>query len=507
MENNTDTDFIVIGSGIAGLFVALKLSDAGKVVIFTKNSMRDCSTNIAQGGIAVPIAPNDSKEMHIKDTLLVGAGLCNEKAVRVLVEEGVERVEELISLGVIFDKNASGEIDLGREAAHSLNRILHSGDSTGQAIHEVLIKNVKNKKNISIVENTKIVSLISKDGCCFGVITEKGQPCYSKATVIATGGIGQLYKNTTNPKGIQGEGIVLAYESGAELIDLEFVQFHPTGFLLPTYKSRMLLISEALRGEGAVLRNVYRHQFIDGMVARDVLTKAIFYEMKKTKSDHVLLDMSMSDINVRNRFPNIYRICKEAKVNISKDLIPVAPVAHYFMGGIKTDLNGSTNIANLYAVGESACVGVDGANRLASNSLLTCLVFAHRVSEHVFQKTTEITSSSNMRHKVLKLKKRILSQGSLSCVPKEIISNIRNIFWNYVGIVRSKKGLEKALLTLEKMPECFPYVVMAKLITKAALVREESRGGHFREDYPVSKDIYDKHFVWSRNHGCKVYKL
>ncbi|MFC1478950.1 L-aspartate oxidase, partial [Candidatus Margulisiibacteriota bacterium] len=277
------TDFLIIGSGIAGLTAAIKLSEYGKVTVLTKAAIADGSTSLAQGGIASAISPGDNPQSHLQDTLIAGAGICDQAAVEVLVNEGILRVKELMEWGVMFDREPSGELALGREGAHSCNRIVHAGDATGQAVEDTLIKKISKKKSVTICSQTAVVSLISDSDTCYGAITANGTAYFSSSIIIATGGIGQLYKNTSNPQVVQGDGIVLAYQAGAELIDLEFIQFHPTGFLLPINDTpNLALISEAARGEGAVLRNVFRQKFVDELAPRDIVTRAIFQEMQKT---------------------------------------------------------------------------------------------------------------------------------------------------------------------------------------------------------------------------------
>jgi L-aspartate oxidase len=443
------------------------------VLILTKGKATDCCTALAQGGIASALGATDNPLLHYQDTLDAGAGLCDSRAVNVLVNEGPLRVRELVEWGVQFNRISSGEFDLGREAAHSQNRILHSDDSTGDAVHRVLLKRVQSIKNITLQEDTKITQLLSDAEYCFGASDDHEKKYFAQATVLATGGAGQLYQNTTNPTSIHGDGMMLAYEAGAELIDLEFVQFHPTGFLLSFPDTPLFLISEAVRGEGAVLRNVYRQRFVDELAPRDVVTRAIFEEMQKTKSSHVLLDMSSIKENIRQRFPSIYRMCQEFHVDITKDVVPVAPVAHYMMGGVKTDLNGATAVGNLYAIGEVACTGVDGANRLASNSLLAGLVFGTRAVEHILKSTAS-------RAPVFKQK----NFSSPSFSSPSILFEIKEILWNHVGICRSQSSLTTAITLLNELPEHLSEVALSRLLAESARQREESRGAHFREDYP-----------------------
>jgi L-aspartate oxidase len=489
--NKVSTDFLVIGSGVAGLSAAIKLSAYGQVTVLTKSALNECSTALAQGGIAVALAKTDTPQSHLEDTINAGAGLCERSAVEVLVAEGPERVRELIGWGLVFDKASNGELAFGMEAAHSCSRILHVGDSTGASLHEVLLNKAKSIESIELIENTMVTKLISNGEVCAGAITDQGIAYLSCSVLLATGGIGQIYKNTSNPLAMQGDGLVLAYEAGAELMDLEFIQFHPTGFLLPTHDNKLFLISEAVRGEGALLRNVFRQRFVDELAPRDVVTRAVFEEMHKTNSTHVLLDMAPIKHAVQDRFPSIYRVCREAKINMTKDLVPVAPLAHYHMGGIRVNLQAETSLRNLYAAGEAACTGVDGANRLASNSLLAGLVFSHRAVQQMIK---------NQQVKIAPAQE-LAKENKYSYNNPSILFQVKEILWNYVGIKRTKENLLLAAGLLANMPAEESVVILAKLITESALIREESRGAHYRDDFQNISANWEARIVLTKGKG------
>ena len=383
-------DYIIVGSGIAGLYTALLAKEQGSVAILTKGSIDDCNTKYAQGGIAAAIGKNDSPDLHFKDTIAAGDGLCDEEAVRILVNEAPARIADLVNFGVPFD-TLDGEIALTTEAAHSVPRILHAGgDATGEHIETTLSNKVRASK-IQVLEHCLATEILIEKGrvsgvraldCRTGSIEEFG----CRFLILATGGAGQLYKFTTNSDIATGDGIALAFNAGAEIVDMEFFQFHPTALRLPGVTP--FLISEAVRGEGGVLRNVEGHRFMpdyapEGDLApRDVVARSILYEMKKTGSDRVFIDVThLPPQVITTRFPHIYRFCLDHGLDITKGLIPVAPAAHYLMGGIKTNSWGETNIAGLFACGETACTGVHGANRLASNSMLEVVVFSKRIIE------------------------------------------------------------------------------------------------------------------------------
>src|SRR5665647_73354 len=390
LEKNTPlfyTDFLIIGSGIAGLFTALKASAFGEVVVLTKKTIKDSNTGLAQGGIAAAVHEEDSPFLHLEDTLEAGAGICNIEAVEVLVSEGPDRVRELILAGASFDMK-DGNISLAREGAHSKARILHAADTTGETIRLALFKNCEEDRRIKIIEDQFLIDLMGiQEGECQGALVYDNksgrQVIYiARALIMATGGAGQLYQYTTNPDVATADGMAAAYRIGCELSDLEFIQFHPT--VLFSHDTQRFLISEAVRGEGGLLYNTQGERFmskyhpLEDLAPRDVVSRAILSEMTRCNSEYVLLDMSIIP-GVKERFPNIYRTCLSRGINLEKEMVPVSPAAHYTMGGIKTNTRGETSINGLYACGEAACTGVHGANRLASNSLLEGIVFGERI--------------------------------------------------------------------------------------------------------------------------------
>ncbi|MGC7847737.1 L-aspartate oxidase [Desulforudis sp. 1088] len=508
-----EVEYLVIGSGIAGLYTAYTIAKAGgDVLVITKRMVEDTSTERAQGGIAAAISASDSPLLHEQDTLGAGAGLCDEEAVHVLVTEGPERVRELVSLGARFDR-ANGDFALTREGAHSQRRILHaSGDATGAELQRVLSFQAHDI-GVPILEWHFAVDLLVKDGRCYGALVLQEDRnrlvvFWARAVILATGGAGQLYRRTTNPQVVTGDGMALGYRAGAELSDLEFVQFHPTVLALPGAPS--FLISEAVRGEGGLLRNTAGERFMPGyhplaeLAPRDVVTRAILKEMEKTGADHVYLDVShLPPGQVEHRFPTISRTCKTYGVDVACDLIPVAPAAHYMMGGVKTGLDGQTCINGLYACGEVASAGIHGANRLASNSLLDGLVFGGRIARAVMSRKNETT----------------LARPSFACRDlrddetdyQALKSELQQIMQEYVGPLRSAEGLAKALAFFDRWqflrhcrtagPEALEVRNMLEvghLIAEAAMCRTESRGAHFRTDFPERRERWEKHLSFRR---------
>lgn len=507
-------DYVIIGSGIAGLYTALTASKLGKrVVVITKQAMENSNTDKAQGGIAAALSTSDSPELHFNDTLMAGAGLCDRNAVRVLVNEGPGRVRELIEIGAHFDRK-DGKLSLTREGAHSRRRILHaSGDATGAEIQNVLSSRIREDGHVVVHENLQAVDLLVYDNSCYGVLvcnsdTGMLEVHRGAAVVLATGGLGMLFEHNTNPAVATGDGIAMAYRAGAEVMDMEFIQFHPTVLSLPGVPR--FLISEAVRGEGAYLRNRYGDRFMTRyhdlaeLAPRDIVVRAILTELANTASEKVFLDLShMSHDFIEERFPTIVRTCAKYGLDITKDMVPVAPAAHYMMGGIKTNLNGETSIRGLYACGETACLGVHGANRLASNSLLDGLVFGYRIVECA------------KKYRLGRQEKRIefacdwLNSGSVDY--DSISAELRTVMNHNAGPVRTAHGLTKALdflgnhLFLNKIHtpgtpamEARNMLEVASLIAEAALMRNESRGGHYRLDYPQSQYRWIKHIILRR---------
>ncbi len=512
-------DYIIVGSGIAGLYTALLAKEQGSVLILTKGSIDDCNTKHAQGGIAAAIAKNDSPELHFKDTIAAGDGLCDEEAVRILVNEAPARITDLVNLGVPFD-TLDGEVALAMEAAHSVPRILHAGgDATGEHI-EVTLSNKVQASKIQVLEDCLATEIMIEKGqvqgvkaldCRTGSIEEFG----CRFLVLATGGAGQLFKFNTNSDIATGDGIALAFNTGAELVDMEFFQFHPTALHLPGVTP--FLISEAVRGEGGVLRNVEGRCFMPDytpagdMAPRDIVARSTLYEMKKTGSDRVFIDITHLPPQVTTtRFPHIYRFCLDHGLDITKGLIPVAPAAHYMMGGIKTNSWGETNIAGLFACGETACTGVHGANRLASNSMLEVVVFSERIMEKTrlaAETKTPDTSQSVEVHYSLS------QREAPRTMPAASLSALQMLHWDKVGIIRNKKELAEAANILAAWQDCLPQptdrpsyelnnlVLTGLLVTEAALLREESRGAHFRSDFPQSLPQWQRHIVFTKTGG------
>lgn len=512
-------DTVVIGSGLAGLTSALNASDFGKVAIITKSGLDISNSYNAQGGIAAAIGNDDSTESHMQDSMEAGRGLCDADAMQILVNEGKACVNTLIDMGMPFDKE-NNKVILGLEGGHSKRRILHAeGDATGKVLTRFMLQRVSSRKNIQAFENTTVVDLLIRDNQCYGAQalefkTRKNILFYAKAVIIATGGLARIYTRTTNPHTATGDGYALAYQAGAALEDMEFIQFHPTALHLEDKDA--FLISEAVRGEGAYLVNENGERFMIGqheladLAPRDVVSFAIFKEIEKSKSGHVFLSLKHLDHDaVKTRFSHIYEKLLKFGIDLTTDNVPVAPAAHYTVGGIRTDLNGQTNIKNLFAAGEVASTGVMGANRIASNSLLECLVFGKRAGIaaanatipkiYGFEKETYILDPENEK---------------LFLEKKNRIAHIMN---NYVGIVRNRKGLEYAIKELQKIKDEFEgYRVeynltklknsteICLLMAKAALLREESRGGHIREDFMEEDAGFRLHFVQQKEKDLQV---
>lgn len=513
MTRTYGCDFIVIGSGIAGLRAALELSREGTVRVFCKGEPWESNTSQAQGGIAAAMQEGDTVEFHLQDTLNAGDGLCNEEAVRVLVEEGPRRIQELVEWGAEFDR-VNGKFVFGREGAHSRNRILHAGDGTGKEIVRALLNWVQQSPGIKITAFHPAVDFVLRDGTCVGIQcmderTGEHTLVQARAVLLATGGAGQIYSHTTNPQVATGDGIAMAYRAGAELMDLEFFQFHPTAFHFGD--APRFLLTEALRGEGAVLRNVdgkefmHKHHAMGDLAPRDIVSRGIVSEMKETQSAWVYLDAThLKKGRLRDRFPNIFQFLLTYELDLSKDRIPVSPSAHYWMGGIRTDLDGATSIRGLYAAGEAACNGVHGANRLASNSLLEGLVFGARAGE-AMRRDSIAQSNDRVSFPETPEKSPLSSDLDTHFIRRELQS--RN--WESLGLIREKNKMEAALHFMESIGrpsrsglenlELLNLLDCSKLVGSFALHRQESRGSHFREDFPLRSSRWDGHHSVLRN--------
>ncbi len=523
-------DVLVIGSGIAGLMFAIKVAQHGTVALVTKKEAMESNTNLAQGGIAAVFGAMDGFDLHIEDTLVSGDGLCHRDVVVQVVENGPRRIEELIEMGVRFnresDEDCEAGFDLGREGGHCRNRIVHAKDMTGREVERVLLDHARRHPNITLFENHMAIDLIThktrvkrgrlttthEDYCCGAYVLERGsrqvKTFSAHITLLATGGSGKVYLYTSNPDIATGDGMAMAYRAGATVANMEFVQFHPTCLYHPEAKN--FLISEAVRGEGGILLDEGGRAFMGDydpqkdLACRDVVARAIDTELKKSGADAVYLDISHKDADfVRERFPNIYRKCLQFGIDMTRQPIPVVPAAHYMCGGVVTDMHGRTDLRNLYAVGETACTGLHGANRLASNSLLEALVYAHAAAEHV--------NAALRRGDFQPLPPAPLWDDMDTGDSDEMImvthnwDEIRRLMWNYVGIVRSDKRLARAKrridIILNEIQEYYwnfkvvpdlielrNIAVVAEMIINCAQHRKESRGLHYTLQYPHRND-------------------
>jgi L-aspartate oxidase len=502
------TDILIIGSGAAGMTAAIELSNRFKITLITKNSLIDSSTWYAQGGIAAVIDSNDTIEEHLRDTLIAGDGLCNEEAVLACVSHGKEAIKWLSALGTNFTTDKSNGLHLTQEGGHSKRRVVHAEDATGKEVSSSLAEIVKNNKNIKVLENHICVDLITNKNRCIGayvldIETNKVKAFSAGASILATGGASKVYLYTSNPDGSSGDGIGLAWRAGCVVENLEFNQFHPTCLYHPEAKS--FLISEALRGEGAFLRNDKKERFMEKydsrleLAPRDVVARSIDKEMKISGAENVFLDISHRDTQeIKNEFPNIYEQCKKFGFDLTQEPIPVVPAAHYTCGGVKVDLNSQTNIKGLYAIGEVSSTGLHGANRMASNSLLECVVFAKKAAEHIY------TSFHEHNESIKEWDISKVTQTQEGVIIKHNWDEIRRLMWDYVGIVRSNNLLQRANIAMKVINEEVNYfygkylissdlielrnlALVANLTIKSALKRKESRGLHYSLDYPNVK--------------------
>lgn len=514
------TDFLVLGSGIAGLIFALKASKFGKVSVITKANLDDTNTRYAQGGIAAVFSKPDNFDKHVKDTLIAGDGFCDEAVVRMVVSEAPDRIKDLIDLGVPFDKKGDGTYDLAKEGGHSEHRILHHKDNTGEAIQNTLIERVRKDPNIEIFENHFAIEILTQHHLgkvikrnypgikCYGayvadLVSQKVIAFLSRITVVATGGIGHVYLRTTNPEIATGDGIAMVYRAKGTIENMEFVQFHPTSLYDPDIRPSFL-ITEALRGYGAVLKNLAGENFMNrydsrgSLAPRDIVTRAIDNEMKIWGDDYVWLDCThLNPEGLKDHFPNVYGHCLSRGIDITKDMIPVVPVQHYSCGGVKVDIDGQSNIERLYTIGEVSSTGLHGGNRLASNSLIEAAVYAHRAAMHSGERVKKFAFEEKIPDWDYKgtthLEEMVLITQS--------IKEVQMIMSNYVGIVRSDLRLDRAMVRMEilyqetenlykrsliskKICELRNIINVGYIIIKHAMARKESIGLHYSIDYP-----------------------
>jgi L-aspartate oxidase len=519
LSERMDPDFLVIGAGVAGLRTAIELAERGSVLVVAKHSLQESSSEYAQGGIAVALSDDDEVRLHEEDTIYAGDGLCNGAAVRVLVEEGPAAIQELIEWGAEFDRHA-GMLAFTREAAHSRNRVLHAhGDSTGSEIARTLHRKAASFPNVTFRSYAATTDLLMDEhgavcgAALYDAASRRTVQIPARAVLLATGGLGRVYLNTTNPDVATGDGVAMAWRAGAEIGDLEFVQFHPTA--LHVEGAPRFLLSEALRGEGGLLRNRAGERFMDRyhpmkeMAPRDVVARAIVTEMARTGMPHVFLDMTrLGEGFLRARFPRIYETCLQYGVNIAREPAPIRPAAHYAMGGVRTNLEGATSVPRLFAAGEVASTGVHGANRLASNSLLEGVVFGARAGRAMRRFISE-TVRAGAR-----------PQGGDFGVPGGSVSEFRELAWNECGIVRSGEGLRRAVSVIEGFAKRASAAVeltpersearnvhqVVELIARCALARGESRGAHFRTDFPVKRPEFQAHSVVSRDAAIRYIR-
>lgn len=503
IKNHQKYDVVIIGAGIAGLYTALHIETKYSCCIMTKEGIDISSSWLAQGGIAAAVAVDDNPHLHFEDTMIAGAGLCDKEAVEILVDEGPMDIKTLMSMHVPFDLDAEGDLQIGREGGHRRNRVVHAGgDATGRETVKALARLIQPLPNISLMDHTFFIDILTdKHGAVSGIVYADKDNNYgviaTKNVVIATGGIGQVYLLSTNPSIATGDGIAAAVRAGADLKNIEFIQFHPTGLYSPNTEDRAFLISEAVRGDGGLLKNSKGVRFMEGthelneLAPRDIVARAIMRELEKSGEDHVYVDVtSLDEEFLKNRFPTIYNECLNRGINISKDWIPVFPVQHYLIGGVNVDLSSQTSIKGLYACGESSCTGVHGANRLASNSMLECLVFGRRaaVSINAALAADETPAEPVLVDMPLRPDCNLDLQG--------IMIEIRHLMHNDCFVIRNEAGLKRALNRvneiLSDLKACYapgkPYIealnvaTIAQAILSAAIERKESVGAHYRDN-------------------------
>jgi L-aspartate oxidase len=511
------TDFLIIGSGIAGLRAAVDLAAAGDVTLLTKADPTESNTGYAQGGIAAAVGPDDHPDLHFADTMAAGDGLCVADAVRVLVDEGPRYVRELVDWGAMFDRDARGEIALAREAAHVVRRVLHAADATGRELGRALWVKARASRRLEVLNHTQAIQLLIEDGACVGArfMADAGTSSVvgdvrARAVLLATGGAGQVFSDTTNPAIATGDGVCLAWQAGARVADMEFVQFHPTALDVPG--APRALLSEALRGEGARLINAAGERFTSrydsagDLAPRDRVARAIVQERRRT-GQPVYLSLQHLDAGAMHaRFPTASAACRSVGLNLARDPIPVGPAAHYIMGGVETDLWGRTTVPGLFAAGEVACTGVHGANRLASNSLLEGLVFGARAARAMPEAPRAGCLAGPVRDWTEVPAVDARAESPVPTAPPQNESDVRDLMWEAAGLVRTRESLQAAVARLaagEAVVAARPLdlrspdqrrlaslVTVGHLIARAALRRTESRGGHFRADFPARDDVH-----------------
>lgn len=502
-------DYIIVGSGLAGLYTAFRASAYGKVALLTKSNIRESNSYFAQGGIAAVTDEDDAPALHFEDTIVAGRGLCDYPSVNILVNEGPQRIQELIDEGMHFDME-DGSLALGLEGGHHRKRILHAGgDATGRMVTSFMIEKIIHCENIDIFENHSVIGLLEEEQVCYGVRswnqnTNKEELFFAANTFLTLGGASAIYKRTTNPDTTIGDGLALAYNAGCEIADMEFIQFHPSAIY--TESEEAFLISEAVRGEGARLINQNGERFMPAihelaeLAPRDIVAQSIYGQMQKYNQEYVWLSLKHLDpAKIRHRFPNIYEKCEQLGIDMS-DRIPVAPAAHYTVGGVRTDTCGKTNISNLFVCGELASSGIMGANRLASNSLVECLVFGLRA--------VNASQQSPAPHTVPDFRPMYHVDTARATSYIQLKKDISKIMTTHAGIIRNETLLQEGLKKLEKykqaiQPDSYEYytlisknlIMVAELIIRSALYRKESRGGHYREDFPDNNDAFLYHIV------------